>query len=176
MEPRQEIIKEENKYINEFIEPIIRKHKKHDFFAWLRLRRVLKKMDTISPDFNTLYKLWQLAYFANICYMITYNEDINIHLFLGTIKNKSYKDAHAMIYKEKYFSFTFILESSERRINIEIDRSNGNVHKVTERISFIDGEYEYTDRFDEEKFGFIIPCLMRGAKDLIKYLYDNKIF
>lgn len=170
---------EENKeyeYINEFIEPIIRKTKRHDFFAWLRLKRVLRRITFISPDFDTLYKIWQLVYFANICYMISYNENINLHLFLGAIKNRLYRDAHVMIYKEKYFSFTFILEPNLRKINIEIDRSDGSSRKDTEKISFIDGEYEFVDKFDEEKFGYIVPCLMGSVKELIVYLYNNKIF
>jgi hypothetical protein len=162
--------------INEFMEPIFMKKKKHDFKAWRQLRKVLKRMDTISPDFDTLYKIWQTVNAFHECFMHSYSDNSKLHLFLGTVKN--YTDSYAMIYKESDFTIKFILQfkNGAKIINLEINRSPDSRNTQPETITFEDGTYEYKDTLDMEKFAFIISCIMDGTKELMKYYYKNKRF
>ena len=129
----------------------------------------------MSPSFDELLQIWQVVYYANMCYMVSFTEGSDLHLFLASSKGKSRDDSFAMIYRENNFQFKFLLGVEERRISMEIDRSvNTNVPK--ESISFIDGTYKFTDEIDREKFRFIISCIMEGCKELIKYCYKNKRF
>lgn len=162
---------------NEFIAPVFMKRKRHDFSAWLMLRRTLKRMDKISPDFDTMYKIWEMVNIFHDCYMHTYTEKSNLHLFLGTIV-KQYQDSYAMIYKENDFEIKFVLQlrDSDKIINLEINRTASTRNSQCEKITFTDGNAIMEYESDVEKFRFIISCLMNGAKELIKYYYDNKRF
>jgi hypothetical protein len=163
---------------NEFIAPVFAKKKKHDFKAYMTLRKTIKKMDKISPDFDTMYRIWECVSIFNECYMHTYSENSEHHLFLATAP-KNYSNFYCMIYKENNFSIKFALQrkSESKIINLEINRNtSGNSASTCEKISFEDGTYQIIDGVDAEKFMFIIQCLMNGAKELIVYYYKNKKF
>ena len=165
--------------VNEFVTPIFMKKKKHDFKAWRELRKTIKKMDKISPDFDTMHKIWKMLSVFNECYMHTYTDESNHHLFLATIpKGYNPNSTFAMIYREANFSIKFVLQvlNDDKIINIEIDRNTTMRNGTPERISFSDGTYQYKDAVDIEKFMFIVPCLMNGAKELMIHYYKNKKF
>ncbi len=163
--------------VNEFMRPIFMKEKKHDFRAWLMLRKVIKRMNKISPDFDTMYKIWQMVESFHSCFMHTYAESSPLHLFLGII-SKGYGDSYAMLYKENDFIIKFILQFKDdhKIINLEITRSSNNRNIQPEKISFENGTYQCSNAVEMEKFRFIISCLMNGAKELMLYYYNNKRF
>lgn len=133
-------------------------------------------MDTISPSFDTMLEIWKFIYIVRSAYMHSYYDGSPLHLFIGTTpKEKNSFNTHSMIYKDKTFSIIFVLEERDKRINIEINRSLDNRNNA-EKISFKDGEYEYKNLYDEEKFRTIVSCLMNGTKELINYYYKNKRF
>lgn len=168
----------ETKYVNIFINPIFKKSCKHDFNSWLELCRLFKKVKTISPNFDTMYQIWELLKIVNECYMHSYSEDSNLHLFLGSLpKNSDPDNTYAMIYKEKEFSIKFVLQikSNSKIINMEINRSSISTAQP-ERISFEDGTYTLQNDIETEKFLFITSCLMNGAIEVIKHFYKNKRF
>ena len=164
--------KKDEEFINPFIEPIVKKRKRHDFKAFIILLKAFKMMNNCYPDFVVLYRIWELCDFSNKCYMISYNEDYNLHLFLGYIKSKN-NNIKVMMFKDKNYSFNFALEPQTRRINIEIYR---NVNKPSEKISFIDGQYNPDNMYEKEKILFITSNLMYAVKELMIYLYKNKRF
>ena len=168
----------EKAYINAFVNPIFKKTSKHDFNAWLELRKVLKNIKKISPNFDTLYQIWDMLKTVNECYMHSYTEDSELHLFLASLpKNSDANNTYAMAYKEKDFSIKFVLQikSNSKIINMEINRSSINSAQP-ERISFEDGTYVLKNDIEIEKFLFITSCLMNGTAEVIKYYYKNKRF
>ena len=101
-----------------------------------------------------------------------YTNDDKHNLFIATVP-KHY-DA-AMIYKENNFELKFILKKETKLIGIEITR-NSNTTKDKEQIIFNEGEDIISSKYDEEKFLFIISCLMNGLTELIDYYYKYKKF
>ena len=101
-----------------------------------------------------------------------YNNNDKFHLFLG-IDKKYTSNNLAIIYKEDGYIIKFVLNVEMTQINIEIVRSGKNKNE-TERISFIDGQYQFKDIYDQEKMLFITSCLMNGVVELIEYYYKNK--
>ena len=61
-----------------------------------------------------------------------------------------------------------------RRVNIEIERRGQNTKSEKEYISFLEGEYQFKNTYDQEKFLFITSCLMDGVCELITYYFKNK--
>lgn len=166
-----------NQCDNEFVTPVFQKKKKIHLKSYKLLKNTLKKMDKISPDFNTMYKIWEAVDIFHDCFMHSYNDTSTLHLFLATVP-KGQKNMYAMIYREANFSIKYLLQlkDNDKIINIEIDRNTSNKSNTPERISFNDGEYEITSEVEEQKFIFIISCLMNGIKELIVYYYKNKRF
>lgn len=161
--------------MNEFIKPIVMKRNKHDFHAWIIKRKTIRAMKKISPDFSTLCRMAEFIELLRDMYM--YSNTSDFHLFTATYP-RGYTKANccSMIYKESGFSITVVLLLETREINIEIARSSQSNKPDKEYIKFIDGEYECKDKYDEEKFSFIIACLMNGVSELIEYYYKNKRF
>lgn len=168
--------------INMFIEPIIKKHYKHDIKAWYIKHKLIKMINHTSPSFKMMWDMHEFLSLITNVYM--YDNNKNFHLFLADIKNKSKNkniETRAMIYKEEGFSIKFVLfyesnidpDNDKREINIEIQRNGQNKSDI-ERISFIDGTYKFKDIYDEEKMLFITSCLMNGMVELIEYFYKNK--
>lgn len=158
--------------INTYIKPIIMKRKKHDFKAWIEYRKIIKLCDKTSPSFKQMCEISQFIDILMESYMYGNNKDF--HLFATTYpKGHTRLDTCTMCYKEETFSVSFILFKETRKINIEINRSGQTMNK-REQISFIDGEYQFKDIYDQEKFLFITSCLMNGVKELITYYYKNK--
>ena len=94
----------------------------------------------------------------------------NHNLFLAEIP-KNY-DA-AMIYKEKNFEIKYILRTADKHISIQTSR-NYRTSKESDTISFTEGDNIIKDIIDEQRFLFIIACLMNGLSELIIYYYNNK--
>lgn len=159
--------------INEFIEPIVIKKKKHDFKAWIKYKKIIKKCKKLSPSFNQMCEISNFLEILRTSYM--YGNSDNFHLFLGTLpKNYTKKNACSMFYKQgNDFSIGFILIKTDKTINISIRRGGQNRNEV-ENISFVDGTYQFKDIYDQEKFLFITSCLMTGVVELITYYYKNK--
>ena len=156
--------------INVFIEPIFLKKTKFHLPSKIKLMKLKKKIRHVSPDFNTMIDIYNFLIILRNIYM--YTNDDKHNLFIATVP-KHY-DA-AMIYKESNFEIKFILKKETRLIGIEITR-NCNTTKDKEQIIFNEGENIITSKYDEEKFLFIISCLMNGLVDLIDYYYNNKKF
>ena len=159
--------------INTYIKLIILKKKKHDFKAWLIKRKLIKKINKLSPSFSDMVEIHEFLSILRTSYM--YDNNDSFHLFLGAIgKNYSSRNTLAMIYKEKGLSIKFVLVIADKnQINIEKTRNGQNKNDI-EKISFYDGEYEFKDIYDQEKMLFIISCLMHGVIELIEYYYKNK--
>lgn len=162
--------------VNEYVRPIIMRKHKFDIRAWLAYKKIIKKCKKLSPSFDQMCKIAEFIEILRESYM--YGNNDNFHLFTGTLPNGYTKlNACSMFYKEKdNFSIGFILLKDTRTINIEIDRRGQTIKSVKERISFVDGEYQFKSIYDQEKFLFITSCLMDGVCELISYYFKNKKF
>lgn len=164
------------KDINEYIKPIIMRKHKFDIRAWISYRKLIKKCKKLSPTFNQMCEIAEFIEILRESYM--YGNNDNFHLFTGTLpKGYNRLNACSMFYKEKdNFTIGFVLLKDDRTINIEIDRRGQTIKSEKERISFIDGQYEFKNIYDQEKFLFITSCLMDGVCELITYYFKNKKF
>lgn len=162
--------------INEYVEPIIMRKHKYDIKAWIAYRKLIKKCKKLSPSFNQMCDIAEFIDILRESYM--YGNNDNFHLFTGTLpKGYTKKNACSMFYKDKdNFTIGFVLLKDSRTINIEIERKGQNIKSEKEHISFIDGEYEFKNIYDQEKFLFITACLMDGVCELISYYFKNKKF
>ena len=162
--------------INEFIKPIVMRKHKFDIKAWIAYRKLIRKCKKLSPSFNQMCKIAEFIDILRSTYMYSNNDEL--HLFTGTLPKGYLKTtACSMFYKRKnHFSIGFVLLKDSRTINIEIERCGQNIKSEKEYISFIDGEYEFKDIYDQEKFLFITSCLMDGVCELITYYFKNKKF
>lgn len=110
-------------------------------------------------------------------YMHSYYNDTNLHLFLASPAPKLKDKYSCFIYREDNFTITIMLSKTSEEIHIEINRNaNSASGEPAEKISFINGEYQFKDVYDQEKFRTIISCIMNGVKELINYYYKNKRF
>lgn len=159
--------------INMFIEPIIDKKSKYDLFSWIKMRKLCKKLKKVSPDFNMLMQIYYFLNLLSDLYMHSSNNE-SLHLFAATLPTQNYNGG-AFIYEDKYFSMKFLLGAADRSIKIELETFNRN-KKNKSIISFIEGESVINNKYDEEKFRFIISCVMDGVTELIQYYYNNKRF
>lgn len=165
-------------YTNKYIEPILMKKKKHDFKAWLKLRKIIKIINKTSPSFYEMLEIYEFLSFIKDCYMYSNND--KFHLFVGAVDAKV-KNAVAMIYQETHFEIKFLLIQSSstsdprNQISIGITRIGRN-KKEFETITFYDGEFQIENKYQEEKMLFITSCLMNGLKELIIFYYKNKRF
>lgn len=162
--------------VNEFIKPIIMRKHKFDIKAWIAYKKLIKKCKKLSPSFNQMCSIAEFIAILRETYM--YGNNDNLHLFMGTIpKGYTGSEACSMFYKKKdHFTIGFVLIKNTRSINIEIERKGQNIKSEKELISFIDGEYQFKDIYDQEKFLFITSCLMDGVCELITYYFKNKKF
>lgn len=162
--------------INEFAKPIIMRKHKYDIKAWFAYKKLIKKCKKLSPSFKQMCDIAEFLEIIRQTYMYG-NNDI-FHLFNSTLpKNRTRLDTCSMIYKEKdSFSIAFVLFKDTKTINIEIDRKGQNTKSEKEYISFIDGEYKFSNIYDHEKFLFITSCLMTGVTELVTYYFKNKKF
>ena len=99
-----------------------------------------------------------------------YGNDESHYLFSATVP-KGYNAA--MIYKEKNFEIKYILRTADKHISIQTSR-NYRTSKESDTISFNEGDNIIKDIIDEQRFLFIIACLMNGLSELIIYYYNNK--
>lgn len=162
--------------INEYVKPIIMRKHRFDIKAWLAYRKLIKKCKKMSPSFKQMCEIAEFIEILRESYM--YGNNDNFHLFIGTLpKGYNRYNACSMFYKEKdSFTIGFVLLKKSRTIDIEIDRTGQTIKSEKERISFIDGEYEFKNIYDQEKFLFITSCLMEGVCELITYYFKNKKF
>lgn len=161
--------------INEYIKPIIIRKHKFDIRAWLAYKKIIRKCKKLSPSFNQMCDIAEFIELLRESYM--YGNNDSFHLFTGTLpKGYTKLNACSMFYKEKdNFSIAFVLLKNSRTINIQINRRGQNITEK-EEISFIDGQYEFKNIYDQEKFLFITSCLMNGVIELITYYFKNKKF
>lgn len=161
---------------NEYVKPIIMKKRKFDIKAWLVYRKLIKKCKKLSPSFNQMCEIAEFIEILRESYM--YGNNDSFHLFTGTLpKGYTKLNACSMFYKEKdNFTIGFVLLKDKRTINIEIDRRGQSTRSEKEYISFSDGEYQFKNIYDQEKFLFITSCLMSGVCELISYYFKNKKF
>jgi hypothetical protein len=162
--------------MNTYIEPIIMRKRKFDIKAWIIYRKLIKKCKKISPSFDQMCEIAEFVEILRESYM--YGNNDNFHLFTGTLpKGYSKVDSCSMFYREKdSFTIGFVLLKDKRTINIEIERRGQTIKSEKEHISFKDGEYQFKDIYDQEKFLFITACLMDGVCELITYYFKNKKF
>ena len=162
--------------VNEFIKPIIMRKRKFDIKAFFAYKKLIKKCKKLSPTFDQLCNIAEFVEILRKIYM--YGNSDNLHLFAGTLpKGYNRTTAASMFYKKKdHFTIGFVLIKETKTINIEIERRGQNIKSEKEYISFVDGEYEFIDLYDQEKFLFITSCLMDGVCELITYYYKNKKF
>lgn len=161
--------------INEYIKPIIMRKRKFDIKAWIAYKKLIKKCKKLSPSFNQMCEIAEFIEILRESYMYGYNG--NFHLFTGTLpKGYTKLNACSMFYKEKdNFSIGFVLLKNTREINIKINRM-GQTRSEEELISFVDGQYQFKNIYDQEKLLFITSCLMNGVSELITYYFKNKKF
>ena len=156
--------------INRFIEPIINKKKEHHLSSYLKLKSLLKMIKKTSPSFDMLMEIYEFLSLIESLYM--YCNDESHNLFRGV--GKSYP---VIIYEEKgKFTIYFGLVEERKEITIEICRVLRS-KKDREVITFRDGDDDVIqNKYDEEKFLFIISCLMNGLAELMEFYYKNKKF
>lgn len=161
--------------INQFIEPIVLKRKKHDFKAWRKYKSVMKMCKKLAPSFKIMCDISEFINLLRSSYM--YSNFDGFHLFVGSIpKGRTAINTCSMFYEEKdKFTIAYVLYKENKQINIEIKR-NGKNSSDKEIISFKDGEYQFKDVYDQEKFLFMTSCLMSGVCELLEYYYKNKKF
>lgn len=152
--------------INMFIEPIFDKKSKFHLPSYIKMKKLIRTLKKTSPDFNMLMEIYRFLSILEKVYM--YSNSENHKLFITTAPN-------AFMYKENDFTIKFVLKESDRSINIEIER-NMRSRKEKNNISFRDGEYIISNKYEEETFLFIIACIMEGLIELIEYYYYNKKF
>lgn len=162
--------------VNEFIKPIIMRKRKFDIKAWIAYRKLIKKCKKLSPSFNQLCEIAEFIELLRETYM--YGNNQNFHLLSSSLPKGYTRDtACSMYYKdEDNFTIGFILLKESRTIAIEIDRRGQTIRSQKEQIRFIDGQYQFRDIYDQEKFLFITSCLMNGVSELITYYFKNKKF
>lgn len=165
--------------VNEFIKPIIMRKHKFDIKAWFAYKKLIKKCKKLSPSFEQMCSIAEFIKILRESYMYCNNE--NLHLFIGTIpKGYTGDTACSMFYKKKDpnddFSILFIMLKDESSINIEIERKGQNTKSEKEQILNVDAGYEFKNIYEQEKFLFIISCLMDGVCELITYYFKNKKF
>lgn len=158
-----------NNEVNMFIKPVFDKRKKHDFKSYIELRKLIKKINKVSPSFDMMIEIYEFLKIIRNVYM--YADYENHNLFLAETP-KNY-DA-AMIYKESNFTIKYVLKKKNKLIMIEITRNT--IKEDKEVISFCEGDEVIHDIYDEQKFLFIISCLMNSVVNLMKYYYTNKRF
>lgn len=154
--------------INMFIEPIFHKKYKHYLPSYIELRKLLKKIKKTSPNFDMMIEIYRFIKLLEELYM--YGNDEKHFLFSASIP-KGY-DA-AMVYKEDNFEIKYVLRTQDRLICIQTKRSSRN-NKAVDEINFHEGDQVINNVIDEQKFLFIIACLMNGLSELITYYYNNK--
>ena len=159
----------DNNQVNMFIKPIFDKRKKHHFKSYIELRRLIKNINKTSPSFDMMIEIHEFLKIIRNVYM--YADYENHNLFLAEIP-KNY-DA-AMIYKESNFAIKYVLKKKSKLIMIEITRNT--IKEDKEIISFCEGDDIIKNVYDEQKFLFIISCLMNSVVNLMKYYYNNKRF
>ena len=162
--------------INKYAKPIIMKKRRYDIKAWIAYKKLIKKCKKISPSFNDLCEIAEFLDIIRESYM--YGNSDKFHLFTGTLpKGYNRTNACSMFYKDgDNFTIGFVLLKTDNTINIEIIRKGQTIKSEKEHISFIDGEYQFKDIYDQEKFLFITSCLMGGVCELITYYFKNKRF
>lgn len=154
--------------VNMFIKPIFDKKHKYHLSSYLELRSVLRNIKKTSPSFDMMMEMYEFIKLIEEIYMYGNNEG---HYLFSAIVPKGY-DA-AMIYKENNFDIKYVLRRSDKHISIKITRASRN-NKADEFISFNEGDNVIKNIIDEQKFLFIVACLMNGLSELIVYYYKNK--
>lgn len=154
--------------INIFIKPIFDKKCKHYLPSYIELRKLLKMIKNTSPSFDMMMQIYDFIKLIESLYM--YGNDESHYLFSATVP-KGY-DA-AMIYKEKNFEIKYVLRKEDKRISIQTSKTS-RTDKNLNTISFNEGENVIHNIIDEQRFLFIIACLMNGLSELIIYYYKNK--
>lgn len=161
-----------NEKINVFIEPIFAKKSKHDFFAWLKLRKLIKTIHKTAPSYDTLMQINELLYILKDVYMYNNNKELAI----CTIpKNYIASFAFNNLDKDNEFSIAILL-GYDNCIAIQTKKNMKGGKADIWNIQFKDGEASINSTYDEERFKFIEACIMNGLINIIKYYYDNKIF
>ena len=159
--------------VNIFIEPILEKKSKYDLKSYIKMKKLCKKLKKVSPDFDMLMAIHEFLLLIEMIYMHS-NNDNGHNLFSATLPSQNFTGG-AFIYKEANFQIKFVMRSTDKTINIEIERVLKSKNKRN-TISFKDGEAVITNKYEEEAFQFIIACVMDGLIDLIQYYYKNKKF
>ena len=154
--------------INIFIKPIFNKKYKHYLPSYIELRKLLKMIKKTSPSFDMMMEIYNFIKLLETLYM--YGNDESHYLFSATVP-KGYNAA--MIYKEKNFEIKYILRTADKHISIQTSR-NYRTSKESDTISFNEGDNIIKDIIDEQRFLFIIACLMNGLSEFIIYYNNNK--
>ena len=159
-------------YLNPFIEPIFNKKKK-SIIGYIKMKMLVRRLKKTSPSFDMMIDIYDFLILLDKLYL--YNNNNHHKLFSATFPGGY--DA-AIIYKEEWFTIKYILRKSDRMIGINIEKTcnnKGGARDKKETIQFIEGQAEINNKYDEEKFLFIISCLMNGLCELIEYYYINKM-
>lgn len=162
--------------VNRFVHPIMIKSKKHDFKAWLKLIKIRKELRKTSPSFDMMMEMHEAVEIFRDCFL--YANTLPFVLCKIDKKNRSYGNAKAFgIVKDRLK--IIVLLGDDNRITIEINMFSGddkNLPSTTDKISFISGEYEIKNEYEEAKFQTIISLMMSEFENLIVYEYKNKMF
>lgn len=161
--------------MNQYIQPIFMKKKKHDFAAWRNKRKIIKTLKGVSPNFDMMMEMYRFLSILHKVYMYSNEEPHPLILIPLTGDCNG-----AFGYRGENYMLKFFLREEDRNIYIRIERANnptgrGKKEDVTE-ISFQDGDYVVKNKYEEETFLFLIACMTEGVIDLINYYYKNKKF
>jgi len=162
--------------VNRFVHPIMIKSKKHDFKAWLELRKIRKELRNTSPSYNMMIEMHEAVKICRECFL--YANTLPFVLCKIDKKDRSYGNARAFgIVRDRLK--IIILLGDDDKITIEINMFSGDDKSLPssiDRISFINGEYEFKDEYDQAKFQTIISLMMSEFENLLVYEYKNKLF
>lgn len=166
--------------INMFYAPIKHKKKRHDFRAWLELRKLRKFIKKTSPSYNIMLNIYDFLIILKNVYM--YNVDMKLNLVAGSLPSNSHEGS--IVYEEDSYRIIYLLNKKQsydgqlpiKEIQIEMARK-GIGSKSNDKIyfTFIDGTpYTFKSDLEEDQILFITANLMNSLDRLILYYYKNK--
>jgi hypothetical protein len=152
-----------NRYIGYITNPI-----KGFFKRWKFKRDLKKKLNAMAPSHYEMILIAEFLYFLDIIYLFENNEEINGISGVKVSKSKNNKVYEYIIKVKVNKTQTIMITLNDPNlITIKIY----NQSELRSKISFVDGEAEIHDKYDELLFIHLNDYLMNAfSKVLFKYI------
>lgn len=156
--------------INKYVVPIIKKKHKHDFLAWLSLRKVLKGVSKLEISYNTILEIYQFIQISESVYL---NLDKNNCNYFSAADAKNNVIVNMRIYKEECPYITFKLGSDDS-ITIDLLYTKTNGESSRRVIEFKSGKMVSKNTYEEEFNKVVTNAVRTKLKKLIIRQYKLK--